>query len=655
MEGGFGGVGRFRDLGDYRDERRRLGAIPLRAGDPRTGTSFTEIEKLLLGMQDSARIEDPAMATGYDSEYLENRAERAGLAGKRPNITAEELQLMQAIARDPEAEYAASLYPARVDLSKRTEAEILQDYLNRKLPQERGVRAEKYDDIVAGNFDANTAPGGFIRRQFQDDINPYGSVTVPFRTPRDRIIEREVYPSAPALTEEGDLDSTAAFDRYNEMSLGELINQATEGSKTPLIGRDELKKALDKGDFLVARDRNQIGFLKRGGQEIPVYQIQQEGGGIQQDIFRLGAPTARNYDKLRRDIADRRFNESNPLSTRITGRVKNRKNRKGTLVQGTGGALASIRETEIEKLVEIGAVPFLNRDDQYAKVGGIRRNVENKFKGSDGKKVSFNKLLDQLSKGAFMDKPDVVNGYRALAALEDEIGRPLFEPGTVGHEAIRRVRVEATGREQGREVDLFAEDPNLADYPDLPAEEIVYERDLVESDIRSLSNRNDYNRGYAIESPNQAPSDYKTATAEAMSGPVTKSNMYAVEGYVPQFSAAEAQAVREQYRNPKLTGFLRATSQPEIDLADGELVGAFDKQLSLLRGQIQEKTAPDAGTALNAPADTGSVEDQQRLIDAMPQGVRQNVIRGLAEGASEPSRNAALDFLARFRNKMISR
>ena len=652
MEGGFGGVGRFRDLGDYRDERRRLGAIPLRAGDPRTGTSFTEIEKLLLGMQDSARIEDPAMATGYDSEYLENRAARAGQAGTRPNITAEELQLMQGIARDPEAEYAASLYPARVDLSSRTEAEILQDYLNRKLPQERGVRAEKYDDIVAGDFDASEAPGGFIRRQFQDDINPYGSVTVPFRTPRDRIIEREVYPSTPALTVEGDLDSTAAFDRYNEMSLGELINQAAEGSKTPLIGRDELKKALDKGDFVPARDRNQIGFLKRGGQEIPVYQIQQQGGEIQKDYFRLGSPTARNYDKLRTDIADRRINESNPLSTRMTGRVKNRK---GSPVRGTRGAPASLRETEIEKLVEIGAVPFLNRDDQYAKVGGIRKNVEKKFRDSDGLPVSFNKLLDQLSQGAFMDEPDVANGFRALAALEDEIGRPIFEPGTVGHEAIRRVRVEASGREQGREVDLFAEDPNLPDYPDSPAEEIVYERDLVENDIRSLSNRKDYNRGYAIESPNQGPSDYKTATAESMSGPVTKSNMYAVEGYVPQFSAAEAQAVREQYRNPKLTGFLRATSQPEIDLANGELVGAFDKQLSLLRGQVQEQTAPDTGTALNAPANTGSVEDQQRVIDAMPQGVRQNVVRGLAEGASEPSRNAALEFLARFRNKMFSR
>ena len=652
MEGGFGGVGRFRDLGDYRDERRRLGAIPLRAGDPRTGTSFTEIEKLLLGMQDSARIEDPAMATGYDSEYLENRAERAGQAGKRPNITAEELQLMQAIARDPEAEYAASLYPARVDLSSRTEAEILQDYLRRSLPQERGVRAEKYDDIVAGDFDASTAPGGFIRREFQNDINPYGSVTVPFRTRRDKIIEREVYPSTAAFTDEGDLDSTAAFDRYNEMSLGELINQASEGSKTPLIGRPELESLYKKGDFVVARDRNQIGFLKRGGQEIPVYQIQQEGGGIQQDIFRLGAPTARNYDKLRTDIADRRINESNPLSTRMTGRVKNRK---GSPVRGTGGAPASLRQTEVEKLVEIGAVPFLNREDQYDKIPGIRKFAENKFRDSDGKKVSFNQLLKQLSKGAYMDEPDVANGYRALAALEDEIGRPIFEPGTVGHEAIRRVRVEASGREQGREVDLFAEDPNLPDYPDSPAEEIVYERDLVENDIRSLSNRDDYNRGYSIESPNQAPSDYRTATAEAMSGPVTKSNMYAVEGYVPQFSAAEAQAVREQYRNPKLTGFLRATSQPEIDLADGELVGAFDKQLSLLRGQIQEQTAPDAGTALNAPASTGSVEDQQRLIDAMPQGVRQNVVRGLAEGASEPSRNAALDFLARFRNKMISR
>ena len=58
---------------------------------------------------------------------------------------------------------------------------------------------------------------------------------------------------------------------------------------------------------------------------------------------------------------------------------------------------------------------------------------------------------------------------------------------------------------------------------------------------------------------------------------------------------------------------------------------------------------------MNAPASKGSVDDQQKIINALPSQARQNVMRGLAEGASEPSRNAAIELLARFRNKMFSR
>ena len=650
MEGGFGGVGRFRDLGDYRDKRRTLGAVPLQAGDPRIGTTLTPMELLLLGDIENARIQDPAVSTGYDSDYLATRAEIRGKAGKtrdkagvRPNIRAEELQLMQAIARDPEAEYAASLYPARVSLDSRVENEILQDYLRKALPQEQGVRAERRRDIADGDFNEEKAPGGFIGREFKDDIAPYGSVSVPMRNRYDKTFEREVYPSTLSRTDFGDEDSTAAFDRYNELSLGDIINEAQEGSKTPLIGRPELVKLYKEGQFEYSRDRKQIGFLRRGDQAIPVFEIGTGDGGVKEDIFRLGDPTARNYEKLRKDIADRRLNEGNPLSTRITGRVGIRK---GTPVRGTEGAPASIRQTEIKNPIETGAVAFLNRDDVYKKIGGLRRNVENAFPDSDGKPVSLNDLLNQLSAGAYMDSPDVGNVYRRLAILEDRAGRPLFEPGTAGAEGIRRARVEASGVAQGREVDMFAEDPNLADYPDSPSELYVVDdpRGVVDQDITGTSTGDRTNSGYGVISPNQAPSEYKTATAEAQSGPVVTSL-----GHKRNFSGAEAQAVRAAYQNPDLAGILRATSQPEIDITNDRIQQAFDERLALLGQKQREQVAPDTGTAMNAPASTGSVTEQQALLDSVPTAARQNIERGLSEGASDASRRGALEFLARAR------
>jgi hypothetical protein len=585
---------------------------------------------------------------------LATRAEIRGKAGKtrkeagvRPNIRAEELQLMQAIARDPEAEYAASLYPARVSLDSRVENEILQDYLRKALPQEKGVRAERRRDIAAGDFIEEKAPGGFIGRKFEDDIAPYGSVTVPMRNRYDKTFEREVYPSTLSRTDFGDEDSTAAFERYDELSLGDIINEAQEGSKTPLIGRPELVKLYKEGQFEYIRDRKQIGFLRRGDQAIPVFEIGTGDGGVKKDIYRLGSPNARNYEKLRADIADRRFNESNPLSNRITGRVGIRK---GTPVRGTGGAPASIRQTEIKNPIETGAVAFLNRKDIYDKLPGVRINVENAFPGSDAKPVALNDLLKQLSAGAYMDSPDVGNVYRRLAILEDRAGRPLFEPGTAGAEGIRRARVEASGVAQGREVDMFAEDPNLADYPDSPSELYVVDdpRGVVDQDITGTSTGDRTNSGYAVISPNQAPSEYKTATAEAQSGPVVTSL-----GDKRKFSGAEAQAVRAAYRNPDLIRILKETSQPEIDITDERTQQAFDKSIALLGQKQREQVAPDTGTAVNAPASTGSVTEQQAILDSLSPAARQNIERGLAEGASPASLRGANEFLARARKKFF--
>ena len=140
-----------------------------------------------------------------------------------------------------------------------------------------------------------------------------------------------------------------------------------------------------------------------------------------------------------------------------------------------------------------------------------------------------------------------------------------------------------------------------------------------------------------------------------MSGPVETSfdPNFAIGGD-RNFSGADVAALRAKYQNPAVAGIARATSQPEIDITSDVIQKAFDERLALL-GQAREQSAADTGTAMNAPASKGTVSEQQQIINALPLQARQNVMRGLAEGASDPSRNAALELLARFRNKMFSR
>ena len=60
-------------------------------------------------------------------------------------------------------------------------------------------------------------------------------------------------------------------------------------------------------------------------------------------------------------------------------------------------------------------MPFLNREDVYEKIGGLRRNVEKKSG------TSFNELLGELQAGAFMDSPSVGSIYRNEEAMQAQI------------------------------------------------------------------------------------------------------------------------------------------------------------------------------------------------------------------------------------------
>ena len=181
------------------------------------------------------------------------------------------------------------------------------------------------------------------------------------------------------------------------------------------MGREALETAYRNKDFVHSPDRSRVGFLKKGDERIPIYRV-----AGRNDIFRVGVPTARDYDEARRDIGDPRRAEANPLRSQVR-----QQRRGGQRVRGTDGAPASRlspgAKERAEQIItpryeqEIGAVPFLNREDVYEKIGGLRRNVEKKSG------TSFNELLGELQAGAFMDSPSVGSIYRNEAAMQAQI------------------------------------------------------------------------------------------------------------------------------------------------------------------------------------------------------------------------------------------
>ena len=339
--------------------------------------------------------------------------------------------------------------------------------------------------------------------------------------------------------------------------------------------------------------------------------------------------------------------------------------------------------------------------------------TESGYKMSEmGKKygMPFNELLEELTYGSFMDKPTVVNAFRSLEANDPDIERRIMslkmaaERTTIPEKAaalgraaanletgIALVRAERTGRE----VDIQAFTPDWDPEPGITdvAAEIaeMATPEYVDSDYDSTGEdvveRRGGNSGFSIERARAVPAG--TRDAVAMSGPVeTGFDPNVVLGRDRNFSGADVAALRAKYQNPAVAGIARATSQPETDIPDpltiyretgmqpmdaasgmrqreniaefvrqnavaDRIQQAFDERLALIGQKQREQVAPDTGTAMNAPASTGSVAEQQAILDSMPSGARQNIERGLAEGASPASRQGALEFLTRFRSKMF--
>ena len=588
MRGAISRIGQMRNPGDPNDPRRKLGPKPLRPGDPRI-TNPPSIEQMLREGKDEAFIRDPAVAKGFNTEDLR------GVSGRGPTLK-----------ERAEGRARANLTREDLALLAQEEPEILKEYL-RGMAQERDVLPERKKDVQIGDIDETFRKGSYIPRVGTPEPAAFGSVPVPYRDERGRIVEKNIYPSELAETRDANPDSTFAPDRSEELTLGALIGEAQEGRKTPVMGRQALEDAYRNDQFDVDKDRNRVGFLKRGQERIPVFKVTGRD-----DIFRVGAPTARDYDEARRDIGDPRRAEQNPLRSQIVGKYRGKK---GDRTRGTGGAPASRIKPEMTQAMEIGAVPFLNRDDVYEKIGGLRRNVEKKSG------TSFNELLGELQAGAFMDSPSVGSVFRDEAAVQGQILQLRQQGYTNLADRLEAGLSQQQRSRTGREVDLFSEEPADPRFQ----EEYVVEREMTNQDITGQSTGDVENLGYSVIS---APSS-RDADAVAQSGPVRIVKPgYSVES-VPDIGT---EAIQREFQ--------RRAAEARPQLAEMAAV----EQQSSNRPQISSINATNNSMA-NAPAPQLDVETQQQVLARTNDRARQNVMAGLSAGGVRA--NAAMEFIKR--------
>lgn len=356
---------------------------------------------------------------------------------------------------------------------------------------EEPISARTVDESVSANeltgaFASEDPTEYAARKQISADINPYYNVEVPARVAREggrsgtwttetpqgfRPATARIDPSQVVDSEvlnrrkgrdgsfTGESDNTASFQRERPITIGDLVKEAMNAERTPVITASALQAARTAGRARALpageRDRNLVGYIKPPGsdQEVPVYAVTGPDGermmttvtrpdpanplrslvSDQEEYFRVGNPYNRNDQALREQIAP------------VLG------------VSGDG---------------QYGPAPVLG--NQWDRTYAEKTFQSPKFEG----------FLRELAGGSFMQEPDeAASSYKLLAqalitgqlevpgqkpgttqaipvdreallALKSADGRPLFAPGTNARTLLGQAVSELRG---GREVDLFSE------------------------------------------------------------------------------------------------------------------------------------------------------------------------------------------------------
>jgi hypothetical protein len=645
MAGAISGIGGFRDIGNPNDPRRRTGPRPI-----------------------------------------------------VPGTTNEQLaaELLTALAeRDREAEAPASLYPQRMSIDDRDLAESVQNLSRYGMPRERDVRPETKKVLRLEGVDPESQfrLGQRIGEIHTPEIYAYGGVQIPVRgkdgqarSAKTIYSNKESYEEAPSLAEE--------------------VKQLRGEYKTPLTNITTLDRLAKEGRFVREEGKGTyygyiIDGVDKNTGELVKRDVYAPKALAEEGLFRVGNSQNRDYDGIRSELKtiDPRFQSGIAEDMRYRKKPLIERDSQSQYPASLYPARTDLAVQNARVFEETGLIPFLEDAKMRSNIGGLRRNYEGRAlrdKDSEypasvypattesGRKMSemgkkygmpFNELLEELTYGSFMDKPTVVNAFRSLEANDPDIERRIMTLKMAAERTTIPEKAAALGRaavnleagialvraeRMGREVDIQAFTPDFYPAPGITdvAAEIaeMATPEYVDSDYNSTGEdvveRRGGNSGFSIERARAVPAG--TRDAVAMSGPVeTGFDPNVVLGRDRNFSGADVAALRAKYQNPAVAGILSATSQPEIDITNDRIQQAFDERLALIGQKQREQVAPDTGTAVNAPASTGSVAEQQAIIDSLPPAARQNIERGLAEGASPASNKGALEFLTRFRSKMF--
>ena len=358
---------------------------------------------------------------------------------------------------------------------------------------EEPIGARSIDESVSANeltgaFTSEDPTEYSARKQVSADINPYYTVEVPARVAREggrsgtwttetaqgfrpatvridpsQVIDSEVMNRRKGRdgTFTGESDNTASFQRERPITIGDLVKEAMDAERTPVITASALEAARSAGRARALpadeRDRNLVGYIKPPGsdQEVPLYAVTGPDGermmttvtrpdpkdplrGLvseQEEYFRVGNPYNRNDQALREQIAP---------------------------------ALG------------------VSADGQYGPAPVLGNQWDRTYAEKTFQSPKFEAFLRELAGGSFMQEPDEANSsYKLLAdallsgelkvpgpkpgttqavpvdraailGLKSADGRPLFAPGSNARTLLGQAVSELRG---GREVDLFTEAP----------------------------------------------------------------------------------------------------------------------------------------------------------------------------------------------------
>jgi len=356
---------------------------------------------------------------------------------------------------------------------------------------EEPISARTIDESVSPNeltgaFASEDPTEYAARKQISADINPYYTVEVPARVAREggrsgtwtvetaqgfrpaiaridpsQVIDSEVLNRRKGRDGSftGESDNTASFQRERPITIGDLVKEAMNEERTPVITASALEAARSAGRArsLPAgeRDRNLVGYMRPPGSdsEVPVYAVTDAEGD--RKVTEVTRPDPK--DPLRKVVTELEeyFRVGGPY------------NRDST----------AIRE-------QIAPALGVTADGQYGPAPVLGNQWDRTYAEKTFQSPKFEGFLRELAGGSFMQEPDeAASSYKLLAqalitgqmevpgqkpgttqaipvdrqallALKSDDGRPLFAPGSSARTLLGQAVSELRG---GREVDLFSE------------------------------------------------------------------------------------------------------------------------------------------------------------------------------------------------------